>query len=572
MWTIFHAIIPIKQVSIVSIPVARQPSHSQFFQKMSRKISSQQRQLLIDQAVALNEEFDKISNRKEIDQLEESISEVNYANTRLLVCRTIALCICMLTHSYLLISVFPYSGFLAIHLLHLQGESEDSAAPYAGLISASFMAGRAVFAFFWGRIADRYGRLFVLYVSLGLSAVLSVFFGLASHSYVSALGIRFLLGCSNGIVSAVKTIVSEISDHETEAKVMNIVLGMWGLGFLISPAISGILSEPVRQYPGRDWENALGETLMEYPFILPNIVGAAFCLLSLVLVATLPETLPVNQRKNLQDDTRLVLSRMLPTCFRYAIVRPEATTSFPQENVEAIHSPGEETASIFDMISNAEIRRCLVVNWAFSFVALTVDESFPLFCLSNRAGFGIPEKEIGKVLSTCGLFFVVFQYWVYNWLHNRFGIYGSIKASLFISSPVMFLMPLSLVLNEGAETGSLNWVTFFFMATALAIFRCCSGAFYTSISVAANRSVTASNRAALNGLTMLGGSITKGLGPLMSGFLVSFSVSLFGSSAGTSIFAIISTFNTMVFVLSLYYFPMNDSSAIDEMSNIEMVK
>lgn len=535
------------------------------------RITSSQRRLLIDQAVSLNEEFDNISNRKEIDQLEESISEVNYANTRLLVCRTFALCICMLTHSYLLISVFPYSGFLAIHLLHLQGESEDSAGPYAGLISASFMAGRAVFAFFWGRIADRYGRLFVLYVSLGLSAILSVFFGLASHSYGTALGIRFLLGCSNGIVSAVKTIASEISDHETEAKVMNIVLGMWGLGFLISPAISGTLSEPVRQYPGRDWENTLGETLMEYPFILPNLVGAAFCLFSLVLVATLPETLPVNQRKNLLNDAKLVLSRISPTYFRYAIVRPEAATSFPQENVEAIHSR-EETTSMFDMISNAEIRRCLVVNWAFSFVALTVDESFPLFCLSNRAGFGIPEKEIGKVLSTCGLFFALFQYWVYNWLHNRFGIYGSIKASLFISSPVMFLMPLSLLLNTGAGTGSLNWASFFFMATALAIFRCCSGAFYTSVSVAANRSVTASNRAALNGLTMLGGSITKGLGPAMSGFLVSFSVSLFGSSAGISIFAIISTFNTLVFVLSLYYFPMNEASAIDEMSNIEMVK
>lgn len=64
------------------------------------------------------------------------------AKSRRIVPITVALCFCMLTHSYLLISVFPYSGFLAIHLLNLRLQSEDSAGPYAGLIASSFMAGR----------------------------------------------------------------------------------------------------------------------------------------------------------------------------------------------------------------------------------------------------------------------------------------------------------------------------------------------------------------------------------------------------------------------------------------------
>jgi hypothetical protein len=33
-----------------------------------------------------------------------------------------SLCLCMLTHSYLLISVFPYSGFMAIHLIESVNE------------------------------------------------------------------------------------------------------------------------------------------------------------------------------------------------------------------------------------------------------------------------------------------------------------------------------------------------------------------------------------------------------------------------------------------------------------------
>lgn len=54
---------------------------------------------------------------------------------------TIALCSCALTHSYLLISVFTYSGFLAIDLV--PSANEENAGSYAGLIASAFMIGRA---------------------------------------------------------------------------------------------------------------------------------------------------------------------------------------------------------------------------------------------------------------------------------------------------------------------------------------------------------------------------------------------------------------------------------------------
>ena len=62
---------------------------------------------------------------------------------------TIALCLCTLTHAYLLISVFPYAGFMAMDLI--EGANEENAGSYAGFIAASFMAGRALTAYAWGR-------------------------------------------------------------------------------------------------------------------------------------------------------------------------------------------------------------------------------------------------------------------------------------------------------------------------------------------------------------------------------------------------------------------------------------
>ena len=142
---------------------------------------------------------------------------------------TAALAAAMLVQSYLLVGVFPYSGFLALHLL--PSLTTESAGRVAGLVASSFMAGRALTSFGWGRAADRHGRTFTVRASLLLSAGLSVCFGLAP-TLPLALAARFALGLSNGIVLWVKVLVMEMSrgDKREETRTMAIVMGMWGYG------------------------------------------------------------------------------------------------------------------------------------------------------------------------------------------------------------------------------------------------------------------------------------------------------------------------------------------------------
>ena len=142
---------------------------------------------------------------------------------------TISLCCVMLTQSYLLISVFPYSGFLALHLLPTL--NQENVGSYAGFIASCFMFGRMISSFEWGKATDKYGRKFVIQATLILSAVFSVLFGLAP-TFEWALLFRFMLGLSNGMVGSVKTILSEITKtDEEETKSMALVLGMWGKFF-----------------------------------------------------------------------------------------------------------------------------------------------------------------------------------------------------------------------------------------------------------------------------------------------------------------------------------------------------
>jgi len=142
-----------------------------------------------------------------------------------------ALSFVFLVQSYLLISVFPYSGFLAMHLI--PDLDEETAGSYAGFIAASFMAGRTFSSFEWGKAADRYGRVFVIKVSLLLCAALSILFGLAP-TYLMALVFRFLLGLCNGIIGPIKTLVSEYAKGDQKKRNKNDGNSSWDVGIWIS--------------------------------------------------------------------------------------------------------------------------------------------------------------------------------------------------------------------------------------------------------------------------------------------------------------------------------------------------
>lgn len=482
---------------------------------------------------------------------------------RLVGTTTFALCVCMLAHSYLLISVFPYSGFMALYLLDV---NEDKAAQYAGLIASAFMVGRAVTSILWGQAADRYGRSQALYASLILSCICSVLFGI-TKSFWGAMVLRFLLGCANGIMSTIKTVVSEICTTEAEeARTMSLVMGMWGWGFLVSPVLSGFLAEPVKQYPDLEWLDegtVAGRLLRAYPFLLPNILGAVFCLVGMLLLwLFFNENLPSSQAHSLLTDLKFTMSgcsRFFPDHAYQRISSRNhsqgSATKSGSHGTEEVRRSLEErvfSSTMISILSQKDTRDCLLLYWGYSFVSLMVDEAFPLFCFSHMAGFGIAEKEIGKIMSFSGLIFALSQYGVYNLVYSYCGgLAGSIKIGAALSVPMMFLMPFSLLLNRGAET--LNWSTFYFLTVIQAFHRNFGLVFFSSLSVALNRTVSKSNRGAMNGISVLGGSVAKAIGPAFAGLLVTMSASWAGRYASVIIFGVIGCFG-MILACSTFMF------------------
>jgi len=518
------------------------------------------------------------------------------------VAATGALCFAMLCHTYLLVSPFTYSGFMAIFLI--PDLTSDTAGSFAGLISASYMVGRSITSFAWGTVADTIGRKPVFYVSFLVPAFMSIWFGCASNLYV-ALFTRFSMGMANGIVVAAKTSVSELAkgDEKVEARSMGLVMGMWGWGFLVCPPISGALSEPVKQYPGSEVVQYFEPLLTKYPFLLPNIVSVIFCIAGIITVYLfVDETLPEEKRRTLtsifmeffnktavklQKFSRDYLGRFThaeSTPLRAAIADTDfySSSDFSNETyaltntddssrdtdhdfdddliakqsesgadlsnhiffdskkkknksevendkvVNMTLSPKKSEKNVqssntmLELWGNESTRHHLITRWLLVFPSMVFDEAFPLFCIAVNGGLGLTESGIGKILSGAGLVFIFGQYYIYTFIVSRYGLFNSQIIGSLCATPLCFLMPFALYLNQGANLNDITWSAYIYLSLMIGMSNIGNNVVLCSLTISTNRTVSTDQRASMNGLSMLGGSVVKAFGPAIAGFLVSF--------------------------------------------------
>lgn len=226
-----------------------------------------------------------------------------------------------------------------------------------------------------------------------------------------------------------------------------------------------------------------------------------------------------------QDESVMLLSTAsnARSSIAHSITR-RSTISSQQRRASQLSQASAPPATVQSLWAQANTRYHMEVYWIASFVMVAGDEAFPLFCISQAAGLGLPEKSIGTILSASGLLFLVGQYVVYGRLVEYAGLYGSIRIGS-LAGPFMALIPISLWLNRNGADGTLTWQAFLFLTVLLAVNRVLTLCFYSSIAVATNRTVLPSHRGTMNGLNTVGGSVAKGLGPIVAGLLVSFSFS-----------------------------------------------
>lgn len=182
-------------------------------------------------------------------------------------------------------------AFMFYQLKSFSPDADDSRISFeAGVLQGVFTAAQIFTGIFWGRVMDspRFGRKGVLLISLvgqALSCIAVAF----SRSFITAVIWRLLGGAVNATVPGARTALSESTEKKYHPRTFLLLPLAWNVANILGPIFGGLLSDPVRSYPGLFGPNSTfgGDQgviwLSKFPYAVPNL----FCALTLVADALL---------------------------------------------------------------------------------------------------------------------------------------------------------------------------------------------------------------------------------------------------------------------------------------------
>src|SRR3979409_1271034 len=134
-------------------------------------------------------------------------------------------------------------GFgIIIPLLPFYAQQFGASPLVIGLLFGTFSLCQLVASPILGEVSDRYGRRPVLVFSLAGTVVSFVMLALA-HSVTMLFLARIVDGLSGGNISTARAYVADVTPPEDRAKAYGLIGAAFGLGFILGPALSGVLAK-----------------------------------------------------------------------------------------------------------------------------------------------------------------------------------------------------------------------------------------------------------------------------------------------------------------------------------------
>ncbi len=311
-----------------------------------------------------------------------------------------------------LIVLIDLIGFgLVIPLLPFYAERFSASPQQVTMLLAVFSAMQTLSSPIWGRLSDRIGRRPVLMVSMAAAALAYLWLGFASALWM-LFAARALAGFCAGNIAAAQAYIADVTPPEKRARGMGMIGAAFGFGFIIGPALGGVIA---------------GNNLATAELRTPGLIACGLSVVALlgvlfVLKESLPPGLPPRPRKS-------------------------------------------RVAAMRDALGRKALARLLVV---FFLAILAFGGMEATFALWAMAQFGWGPAQIGYIFTYVGLLSAVMQGGLIGRLTARFGEEKLLLAGLslialgLLAIPAAHDLPLLLVavsclaLGMGAMQPSLN--------------------------------------------------------------------------------------------------------------------
>jgi DHA1 family tetracycline resistance protein-like MFS transporter len=217
----------------------------------------------------------------------------------------------------------------------------------------------------WGKLSDRVGRRPVLMVSMAASVLAYVWIGSATALWM-LFAARAFAGACAGNIAAAQAYIADVTKPEDRARGMGLIGAAFGLGFIIGPALGGLLA-------GNDPATADVET--------PAWVAAGLSLLALCgVVLLLPESRPADQRGRGPSRSRF--------------------------------------AAILGVLGRPALSRLILIFFLVILAFAGMESTFALWAIGQ---FGWGPRQVGYVFSYVGILSAILQGGLIGWLTRLFG-------------------------------------------------------------------------------------------------------------------------------------------------------
>ena len=298
------------------------------------------------------------------------------------------------------IVVLDLIGFgIVLPILPFYAEEFGASATLLGLLLATHAAMQFVFSPIWGRLSDRIGRRPVMLVTIAGTSVALLVLGLApglAWLFVA----RLLSGVFGANISVATAYVADVTEEKDRTRWMGMVGASFGVGFLLGPAIGGLLAPYGHAVP----------MFLASAMAAANCVWAAFSL-----------------REPERHD-------------------PAATAAESPHLQEALAEP--------------VVRRLCLQNFFFSFAVAQLESMFAYFMLQR---FGYDARQVAFILVGMAFIMLVIQGGGIRHLAERYGerrlllcglacMSASFAAIPSMSTVAVLLVPLGLSATGRAIT------------------------------------------------------------------------------------------------------------------------
>lgn len=311
-----------------------------------------------------------------------------------------------------LIVLIDLIGFgLVIPLLPFYAERFSASPQEVTALMATFSLVQVLAAPVWGRLSDRVGRRPVLMVSMAAASLAYLWLGFANALWM-LFAARALAGACAGNIAAAQAYIADVTPPEKRARGMGMIGAAFGIGFIIGPALGGLLAG-----------NNLATADLRSPGLAASVLSlTAFFGVLLVLKESLPRGLALAPRKG-------------------------------------------RIAALRDALGHKTLARLLVIFFLATVAFGGMEATFALWAMAQ---FGWGPEQVGYIFAYVGVLSALMQGGLIGRLTARFGEEKLLVCGLGLIALGLLMIPLArslplvvvavsfLAIGMGAMQPSLN--------------------------------------------------------------------------------------------------------------------